>query len=621
MVSVNVMAVALSLGLTVALTAVTTSRASGTGRQRTSLVAAAESGVDLVHAQLDAATTGWPCTSPQTLPVAGGSDPSTVTVTLEYLAADGSPTTCDASPVAVMVRSRAVATRSLAGETPASRTMLARFALASSGPGATTLQAVFGQGGVIASNRFDVYASSPGALDAEVYTNTGAYACLASGTVEGPIVTQRDVALRNHCSAEGIVWTAGQFTADPTSTIAADVYSATTTAPGIAIDNGTRIAGNAFANADVSLGKGSVGGSVLSTQGSISFNDGGHVDGSAYSRLGLTYSGGSGGWVARDVVASAGSIAAGGGDPWWIGGNATASPSGCITNTVTVGGTASPVRTPGCSPAVLPPPLTPTVPFPATPNNPAGVSSPALPATVAVPPQRAFPTLYARTVPSTGQDALDAWRVAGWDVHVFSGSGFDTQACTDAYAFLKSVRPGGANHAAWLAKPLAIVIMGCAGAFTWDQNNGELLDLDENGVRTWTLHNDLAVLSDQGITNSNNMGFASDSTTRRRMMWIVPTDSPATLGTPNCTSGTANLTPRNVTTTGLSWFLFTPCELNPPNDFGSSGEPVNGAMYGGVITVSNAWLKFVPLEVPGLNDGTGGGELTATLTYKREIGN
>lgn len=613
MLSVNVMAVALSLGLTVGLTAVTTSRASGSNRQRASLVAAAESGVDFVHAQLDAATTGWPCTSPQTLPVTGGSDPSTVTVTLEYLAADGSPTACDSSPVAVLVRSRAVAARSLAGEAPAGRTMLARFALNSSSAAATTMQAVFGQGGVTAINTFDVYASAPGALDAEVYTNTGAYSCQASGTIEGPIVTQLDVHLRNACSAQGTVWTAGRFSADPTSTIAGDVYAATTTAPGIAIDNGTRIAGNAYANADVTLGTGSVGGSVLSTQGGITFGNGGHIDGSAYARLGLSYTTGGGGSVARDVVASAGSIGAEGGNPWWIGGNATASPSGCVTDTVTVGGTVSPAGTANCW---LPSsPVSPTVPFPATPNNPAGVPSPALPATVAAPPHRAFPTLYARTVPSTGQDALDVWRAAGWDVHVFSGSGADTQPCTDAVAYLKSVRAGGANHAAWVAKPLAIVIQGCTDGLYWDQNNRELLD-----DSTWTLHNDLAVLSDHGIGNWNPVRFAGDSATQRRMMWIVPTDSPATLGAPSCTPSTGDLTPNNVTTTGVTWFLYTPCAVNPQNAFGSSGEPVNGAIYGGTVTVGNAWLKFTPLQVPGLDDGTGGGELSATLTYKREIG-
>jgi hypothetical protein len=613
MLSVNVMAVALSLGLTVGLTAVTTSRASGIGRQRTSLVAAAESGVDFVHAQLDEATTGWPCTSPQTLPVTGGSDPSTVTVTLEYLAADGSPTACDSSPVAVLVRSRAVAARSLAGEAPAGRTMLARFALNSSGSAATTMQAVFGQGGVTAINTFDVYASTPGALDAEVYTNTGAFSCQASGTIEGPIVTQLDVHLRNACSAKGTVWTAGRFTADPSSTIAGDVYAATTTAPGIAIDNGTRIAGNAFANADVTLGNGSVGGSVLSTQGSISFGNGGHIDGSAYARLGLSYTTGSGGSVARDVVASAGSIGAGGVNPWWIGGNATASPSGCVTDTVTVGGTASPAGTANCW---LPSsPLTPTVPFPATPDNPSGVPTPALPATVAAPPYRPFPALYARTVPSTGQDALDAWRATGWDVHVFSGSGADTQPCTDAVAYLKSVRPGGANHAAWVAKPLAIVIQGCTSGLYWDQNNRELL-----AGSTWTLYNDLAVISDHGIGNWNSVDFASDSTTRRRMMWIVPTDSPFTIGAPSCTPWTGDLTPNNVRTTGVSWFLYTPCAISPQNSFGSSGAPVNGAMYGGTVTVSNAWLTFVPMQVPGLGGGTGGGRLTAMLTYKREIG-
>ena len=610
--AVGVTAVALSLGLTVASAAVTASGASGKDRQRTSLGAAAESGVDYVHAQLAAATTTWPCTTPQTLSVGSGSDPGTVTVTLQYLAADGSTTTCTGWPTALLVTSRAVAERGQAGGARARRTMVARFALSSTASGSTTRQVVFGQAGVDAYNTFDVFESTPGAKDAEVYTNVGPYRCLAAGTVEGPITSQQDVALRNTCAVRGTVRTAGRFTADPTATIAGDVYAATTVGPGIAIDNGTRIGGNAYANADVTLGNGSVGGSVLSTQGSITFGNGGHIDGSAYARLGLSYTTGSGGLVARDVVASAGSIGAFGANPWWIGGNATASPSGCITNTVTVGGTASPARTPSCS--SFPFELTPTVAFPATPNNPVGVPTPALPATVTAPPYRPFPTLYARTVPITGADALDTWRAAGWDVHVFVGNGVDTQACSDAVAYLKTVRAGGANHAAWVAKPLAVVIKGCQSALYWDQNNRELLD-----GSIWTLYNDLAVISDQGVGNQNSMSFASDATTQRRMMWVVPTDSPYALGAPYCTPGTAALTPNNVVTTNVSWFLFTPCAVSPQNMFGSPSQRVNGAVYGGTITVSNAWLTFAPMQIPGFDDGSGGGRLSASLSYVREI--
>lgn len=616
--AVGVSAVGLSVGLTVSAAGVAANRASATDRQRTSLVAAAESGVDSVHAQLDAATSGWPCTSPQTLSVAGGSDPSTVTVTLEYFAGSAA-TTCTGDPTAVVVTSRAVAGRSLSGGATPHRTMVARFALSSAPPVTTLRQAVFGEGGVTASNTLDVYESAPGALDADVYTNTGPYTCYASGTVHGSILTQNDVVLHNLCSSAGPVWTGGRFSADPTATVNGDVWAAATTGTGIAIGNSTRIAGNAFTNGDVSLGNGSVGGSALSTQGKISFGNGAHIDGSAYARLGLTYTTGSFGRVGRDVVASAGSIASGatsivGETLWSIGGNATASPSGCVTNTVSVGGTTSPARRPVGQSCSLPTSaLTPTVAFPATPNNPSGVSSPALPATVPAPPRRPFPTLYTRTDPARAGDPLDAWRSAGWDVHVFSGTG--TQPCTDAMAFLKSAKDG-ADHAAWVAKPLAVVVRGCTSSLYWDANNRQIFDW---WTTTWTLYNDLAIIADHGIGNANGMSFASDSSATRKLLWIVPTDSPFTIGAPACTPWTADLTPNNVSTTHVSWFLMTPCAVNAQNSFGSWLQPVSGALYGGTVSVSNAWLTFAPMDVPGLDDGSGAGDPSVVLGYKREI--
>jgi hypothetical protein len=620
--ALGVTAVALSLGLTVATTSVVAIQSSGADRQRASLTAAAESGIDFAHAQLAASTTSWPCTSPQALPVGNGSDLSTVTVTLQYRTSGGSATTCTGSPASVEVTSTAVAIRSLQGGAAPHATMRAGFTLTTSTSGPTTLtMAVLGDGGVTADNYVEVLESSPGAMDATVYSDSGPLTCSSSGQFQGSLISRSDVILRNTCSSAGPVWAGGRLDASMANVrIAGDVFSAATDGVGIALGNTARIGGNAFANADVNLGDASVGGSVLSTQGKITFQNGSHIDGSAYARLGLLYTAGGNGRVAGDVVASAGSIGSSATSNnvneryWSVGGSATASPAGCITNTVAVSGTVSPAQKPPGQGCWLPgSPLSPTVAFPATPNNPSGVSSPALPATVPAPPSRSLPALYSRTDPVTGEDALEAWRTAGWDVHVFSGSG--STPCRNALNYLTAAE-SGAYRAAWVAQPLAIVIQGCTDSFVWDQNNRVLT----NGGNTFTLYNDLAIIADHGLSNQNEVAFRSDSTTKRSLMWIVPTDSPfAVGGYPQCSSG-AGLSLSNVSATGVNWFFYTPCQLYSQNAFGRSTAPLAGAVYAGSVRISAAaYLQFVPMKIPGLGGGSPAGTRSVTLTYKREV--
>jgi Tfp pilus assembly protein PilX len=633
--AVAVTALALMLGMSVATVAMKTSVATGVDRQRSGAIAAAEAGIDLVRGQFRAATStaaatatavAWPCTSPQTVTVGSDPDTSSVTVTLRYVTAGGVVTTCAAAPAWVEVTSTAVVVGALRSGGQVTRTMRAMFTLASgSAPSVTTVkQAVFGDAGISGQNQLTVNESTPGALDGNVYSNAGVIACPTAGTIHGSVVTQADVVFKNTCVASGRIWAGGRVDASLSNVqIAGDVYAAAATGTGIALGNTARIGGNAYANADVTLGDGSVAGSVLSTQGKITFQNAAHIDGSAYSRLGLSYTTGGTGQVLRDVVASAGSIAGPtslnpGEYSWSIGGSAAVSPSGCIANSVTITGAVSRAQQgPSISCALPASALSPTVTLPGTPNNPPAVAPTPMPAMVAAPPAQPFPKLYAGADPVTGADSLQVWRSAGWDVHVFSGIG--SQPCTDALAYLKAAE-SGSNHAAWVAQPLAIVIRGCTDSISWDQNNRDLM----GGGSTFTLYNDLAVIADGGMGNQNGFTFASDGAATRSLLWIVPTDSPAVNqggSSPTCLTP-ANLVPNNVTATGVAWLLFTPCAATPLNSFGTAVAPIHGAVYGGSVSLQQAFVTFVPMSIPGFDDGSSTtGTASVDEAYRREVSN
>lgn len=604
------------LSVTLAGLAASTSLSSGVDRQRSALGLAAEAGIDLVQGQLAAATTAWPCTSPQTRSVPGQTDAVSVTVTLQYLAADGTASTCTGRPAAVVVTSTATAGAVLRTGTAPRRAMQARFALSQASQLNPPLWAIFGDAGVSFINGVSVRETSGGALDAGIYSNSGTITCNTTSTVQGPIYTQGNVVLRNGCASSGPVWAAGTVDASQSAVqVAGDVRSAATSGTGIAMGNTARVAGNAYANADVSLGDGSVAGSVLSTRGKIQFMNSSRIEGSAYALLGVQYVQGGNGQIDRDVVASRGSLAGPtsqnpGEYSFSVGGSVAASPSGCVANSARITGSVSPAQQPVRVACTLPSSAFASGPaIPATPSNPPGVPATPLPATVAAPPANPFPALYGVTNPVTGVDALTPWRDAGWDVRIFTGA----SSCNDAMTYLRSAIFGAARPA-WVARPLALVIRGCTSPIGWDRNNRELM----GGGSTLTLYNDLAVISDVGMGSQNPFVFASDGATKRSLMWIVPTDSPLALGGWPACSPWGDLTPNGVSTQNVAWFLYTPCSVSPQNQFGTASAPLRGAVYGKRVVIDNGVVGFDPMPVPGLVEGQAPPAAAATLQFKRE---
>lgn len=206
-------------------------------------------------------------------------------------------------------------------------------------------------------------------------------------------------------------------------------------------------------------------------------------------------------------------------------------------------------------------------------------------ASVTVPaPAWTFPTLPSRT--SGGPDPLDSWRNKGWTVKVFSGS----SSCSDALAYLADAQKSGTpEQAAWRTAPLLVVVRDCSSTLQW------------NLPKSMTLRNDLAVMSDTGIQDSDSSAktlTSADSTAQRNFYWIVPSDTPKKTSS----SCTADIEPGKVdVAASIRWLLYTPCDITPGKGFGK-GSPVAGGVYaGGAVTLEQVELRFAPMVVPGLS--------------------
>ncbi|TXR52522.1 hypothetical protein [Quadrisphaera setariae] len=485
-------------------------------------------------------------------------------------------------------RLQAVLTAPAAGAPPAASS-------GGAGGAGTTALALFGQRGVTAQNLLEVAASAPGAEDGDVYADSGGVSCLSSASVEGTVLSQSDITLPNRCTVSA-VWSAGRVAVQD-ATVRGDVFAASTStdagAPAVRLTNSSaRVGGNVYTNGAVRVSDASVGGSVLSTASTITMTNRPAVGGSTYGALGILLDQGS---VGMDAVSTRGSLP----DPQnpgaVVGGDAVA--AGCISSRVTVRGTTSPPASRTGAACGANAPATSAPVLPERPHNPAGVPTTALPTAVAAPPRLAFPTLPSR--PVGGRDPLDAWRAAGWQVEVFSGAG----SCTAAFDHLaRAVQPATAEGAAWAAAPLAVVVRDCSQPLQLDGGNKALL----RGSDTLTLLNDLAVISDAGITNQNASGIASSAAGHDRdLYWIVPSDSPAVSASafPSC-SGTGSLVPsglRNLK--DVRWFLYTPCAVSGSNPVGAATTPLRGSVYGGSVSLSSLSMRFTPLAVPGLSGG------------------
>src|SRR5579875_1316573 len=201
-------------------------------RMRVQSVDAAEAGIDVAYATLQASSgTTVPCQLSQTLGSRGS-----YTVTLTYYAsyppASNQVIPCSPNsgltqiPQSVLIRSTGTSPAGYNGSASGgTRTMEALLRLSTAPMAAFGFdKAIFSNSNMQMTNQVTVTSTS--SLTANVYTN-GNFQCNSNPNVAGSVYTQGTAYLTNSCVVQGDVWAASTVTADSTPTIGGQVRSST----------------------------------------------------------------------------------------------------------------------------------------------------------------------------------------------------------------------------------------------------------------------------------------------------------------------------------------------------------------------------------------------------------
>lgn len=204
----------------------------------------------------------------------------------------------------------------------------------------------------------------------------------------------------------------------------------------------------------------------------------------------------------------------------------------------------------------------------------AGLEIPNSPAPA--PPSASFPQLFY---------SQSAWQSQGYEIRPYTD-------CTTAKEDL-------ANASATWTNRTVVRVTGCR--------------LDLSGS-TMTLANDLAIISDWGITFANKTTFNSSDAIQKQLHLIVPYDAPCDAAT-----GRGNIELHNNSSINppIETFIYSPCTVEVAN----SGV-LQGQIYGGSVEFTNlATIAFRPVKgVPGYSAaGTTTMARQVSVLYKREV--
>ncbi len=281
-----VVAIAMALGIAVVTGVLATNRRAAVDTQRTAALAAAEAGVDLVTARLQAnVTTGAanPCTGADAAvpDVVAGRAKYTVAVTVS----------CDmaANPATATVTARARAAATLAGGTTyGERTLQSTVTFSGAGDAATTpfTSGVFSNGPVMTNNSLVVNNAS--------LTSKSDVKCINQGFIGGDIIAGGSVYLTNDCSVQGDVRAGGNYSCDTKGEVQGSVTAAGTGPSGL--QNSCSVGGALASGGSLTVnGNTKIHGDLTSATGDIVFpTNSPRITGNARAAGTITYqSGGS----------------------------------------------------------------------------------------------------------------------------------------------------------------------------------------------------------------------------------------------------------------------------------------------------------------------------------------
>jgi predicted acyltransferase (DUF342 family) len=572
--------------------------------------AAADAGIDAVGAKLMSGS--FVCTL-------NGSDP-VYTATVTYANSAGTAMACSGASLSGTPASARIYSRGQAGNTSVSGGSVAQNSqvvgatvniVVTAATTAASSKAVFSEGDLTLTNNTSALESAPGLADANLYSN-GKIICKTQAEIQGRVYAQGDFTVENNCNVTGSVWSGGNVNLSNSAVdIGGNVFAAGTSTlqAGRAHVDGSVIANGPVALPDsASIACGASGqnanvcGSVYSLNGAITMGNNAKILGSAYAR-GPVFIGNSGGTtIGQNAVSLTGNLD-GQNNPT-IGG--TASVGGAISSNVSgsksswCDSSSATTTVPAC---VSPNPILPlpsvaapafAVPQPLySPTTPSNLGTAAAVVKVIAPPRESM-----TRIPSTNLAAN--W--SGWTIVQ------NTTLCATAGSFgakLKTVMDAYPATA-----KLLIQINGCTAPVALNND-------------TITLTKDVALMSPNGFSSSNELTILSSSSTVRELAWIVPSDAPGVTWTAKDAAYPAQLSPTcsaslspNISMSKLSsltnvkWMIYTPCLASLSFDH----KNFEGQIVAGAVDMSTGGnLKWANMGISGAI-GTGGASTPATLT-------
>lgn len=429
--------------------------------------------------------------------------------------------------------------------------------------------------------------------DANIYANNSII-CMTQAGASGKIyAAQGSLSLQNNCVIKNSVWARDYVDFSSSARVEGDVYSASTlngsTADTSAVrikNDSARIAGSVVTNGSFySQARGGtitvngttyqrgVLGSVYAKGGPITLDSEAYIAGGAYAGGAITLNNGA-------VI---------GGNAWnlntgygFTGMNSNNKVLGTVVRSgKTVTNVATPNATPVLNVATNPPPVL-------SASVPASVGYP----TLIQPPQRE-PMPYISMTPAD----LLKWKNAGW------------------------------------GDPIVVPNTKCSGTAAWDYVNAlgagdHILDYRANcgvvsfdganfGSRTLTLKGNLMMLTDDGITFSNNPKIVSDNTDpatgKRKLYVIVPAEivtwvpaGSGQLAPPTCSGSQGAIKYATaIYFKNVSLMSYSPCSVTYANEMASGSDPYTGQVYGGSVTLgTRMMIKMEVLPIPSLTTTT-----------------
>lgn len=224
--AISAIAIIAAFGAVVGTLSVRNVDDSATERSRVQTIDAAEAGLDVTYARMEAGKAGCPDPAAKTTLTDTSPTKASYQVSIRYQDADGNQVSCDAGelggvPATAVITSRGQTGTSYGGAS-SHRTMQASVQLEPI-KGYGWKHAIYSDSGITTTNDLQLLSNG---VDGGLYTN-GDFGCNSNGDFHGAVVTQGKAKLENNCHVHGDLWAKDEVTMNNKTQVDGSVFSKT----------------------------------------------------------------------------------------------------------------------------------------------------------------------------------------------------------------------------------------------------------------------------------------------------------------------------------------------------------------------------------------------------------